>query len=115
MKTALGFLTLVALVIAYSAAKSFWSGPLEVMVKQEKKGKVGGSDYYKEMAIITTPIPTPTPTPTTTTITTVIPTCANGCIPPTIGTANAPTAPPPYNTNYNGRNPLISSYPTSQP
>lgn len=106
MKTVLGLLTLIALLIAYSTAKNFWSGALDMLVREEVEA---GSEKVEKIIM-----ETPTPTSTSTSTTSTGP-CSNGCIPPTVGTANAPTAPPPYNTSYNGRNPLISSYPTTQP
>ena len=117
MKLALGLLTLAAVLIAYSAAKNFWSGPIEIIKEQvSKEGKAVSLNpdgtTPDSAAVGTTPVPTPTPT-TTTTTSTLVP-CVNGCI-LSVGTANAPTAPPPINTNYNGRNPLITSYPTTQP
>ena len=116
MKLALGLLTLAAVLIAYSTAKNFWSGPIEIIKGQvSKEGKavsLNPDGTVPDSAVGATPVPTPTPTPTTSTNT--LGPCVNGCI-LSVGTANAPTAPPPINTNYNGRNPLITSYPTIQP
>ena len=115
MKLALGLLTLAAVLIAYSAAKNFWSGPIEIIKGQvSKEGKavsLNPDGTVPDSAVVgATPVPTPKPTTTTSTLGP----CVNGCI-LSVGTANAPTAPPPINTNYNGRNPLITSYPTTQP
>lgn len=109
------FTVVLSVFIAYSAAKNFWSAPLAAII-----GDSAGSDKvnFEEIQANATPVPTPTPTPTSTSTiaptTTTLGPCANGCI-VTIGTANGPMAPPPYNTSYNGRNPMITSYPTDQP
>ena len=110
MKLALGLLTFAAVLIAYSAAKSFWSGPIEAIkmqVSQENAKDKGRKAVFLDVG--STPVPT-----TTSTSTSTLAPCSNGCI-LTVGTSNAPTAPPSINTNYNGRNPLIQSYPTTQP
>ena len=78
---------------------------------------------WEEVVIVATPTPTPTPTPTTTTATTATTTsttpippnpCPNGCI-ISIGTENGPLRPPPVDIDYNGGNPMITSFPTTQP
>lgn len=117
MNLTLGLVTLIlSVLIAFSAAKGFWSAPLEMLQKQAGSAVV---DLEEVEIMSVTPTPTSTST-TTSTSTSITPTttsfgpCVNGCI-PTIGTANGPIAPPTYNTSYNGRNPLISTYPTVQP
>ncbi len=73
---------------------------------------------WEEVGAISTPTPTPTSTttstPTTTTTTVPLNPCPNGCI-VTIGTADGPIRPPPYFTDYNGGNPMITSFPITQP
>lgn len=110
MKFALGFLTLVVLLVAYSTAKKHFWDPLELF-KDGDDDRGNGYDYVKTL----TPTPTPTPTSTSTsTSTSALNPCFNGCV-TTIGTSNGPISIPPYNTNYNGNNPSIVSYPTDQP
>lgn len=119
MNITFGLVTLIlSVLIAFSAAKGFWSAPLEMLQKQVKAFDVDQVSFEEVAVVSVTPVPTPAPTSTetstSTTTSTSIDPCVNGCI-PTIGTANGPTAPPPFNTNYNGRNPVITSYPTTQP
>lgn len=109
MNFTLGLVTFfLSVLIAFSAAKGFWSAPFQ------KQGGDSDEVVFEEVGINSV-TPTPTSTTTTTTATTTTGPCINGCIPPTIGTTNGPTAPPPFNTNYNGRDPFIVSYPTTQP
>ena len=103
MKIILELLALLAVLIAYSTAKNFWFSPLQVLMKELKQMDGPGSEKADS-----TPIPTSTTSITTSS-------CVNGCLKPTIGTTNGPVAPPNYNTNYNGRDPIITSYPTTQP
>lgn len=74
---------------------------------------ISAKGWY-DFAATPTPTPTPTSSSTATTTTTTANPCANGCI-VTIGTQNGPMRPPPVNTAFNGGNPLIPSYPTTQP
>lgn len=116
MNLTFGLVTLIlSVLIAFSAAKDFWSAPLEMLQKQSE-ADINKVAFEEVVVASVTPVPTPTPTSTSTstTTTTSFDPCINGCI-PTIGTANGPVAPPPFNTNYNGRNPVITSYPTTQP
>lgn len=118
MNFTFGLVTLIlSVLIAFSAAKGFWSAPLEMLQKQAEADI--DQVAFEEVSVASV-APTPTPTSSSTSISTSTSTtssfgpCINGCI-PTIGTVNGPVAPPPFSTNYNGRNPVITSYPTTQP
>ena len=103
----------LSILIAFSASKGFWSGPLEMLQKQVVGDDKDEVTFEKFGIMSVTPIPTSTST-STSTIPTTTPVCINGCI-PFIGTTNGPITPRPYNTIYNGRDPLITSYPIIQP
>jgi hypothetical protein len=109
--------SILSVLIAFSAAKGFWSAPLEILQKQAVDS---GEDQvaFEEVGMMSlvTPVPTSTSSSSSSSITTTTSSgpCINGCI--TLnGTTNGPFAPPLFNTSYNGRNPFISSYPTDQP
>lgn len=111
----------LTILIAFSAAKGFWSAPLEMLQKQAAGNDKDEVNFEKYGIMSVTPIPTSTSISSTSSATSTMPTtttslepCINGCI-PSIGTRNGPIAPIPFDTTYNGRDPRITSYPTNQP